>query len=182
MVTYTNKIYSDTQIVKAWNTSNKDDEYLMVTRGQKNVSKYSITNIKYKVAMDENKIVGYYSWVDHGNWIHIGGVRVREGYQGQGIASNMISKLTQIINKKPTLVVINTKNMKIQIWVNTWINRGWVQAPNNEDIEGIPDEVLDYTRDRSKNNWLVYQPNVMNKAWNIIKNISEEEAIIFMEE
>jgi len=183
MITYPTKIYSEKEIVKKWNDSSTEEEtHVMKPRAEKNVNKYSKNNVKYKVAMDDDKIVGYYSWVDYGSWIQIAGVRVREGYNGEGIASNMVSKLTnEVVNNTPSIVSVNTKSFDLEIWLSSWEKRGWIRAPKNEEIVGIPEEVLEYTRNRFKNYWLAYQPNSMNKSWNIIKAISEEEALIFME-
>ena len=192
MITYPTKVYSETEMLDLWNnywSETREGNWESIhsqsktprkTRG--NLSPYSVKNPKYLIALDGDKIVGYSGWSENGSYVVMAGSTVATPYRGDRISSNLIDKRMQLIKDKPILVSINNKTIPDGGWIAAFERRGWIKNPTDEEIpQGLPIEIVESERKRiGGDKILVWNPNSMNKAWSIIKSLTELEAISFM--
>tara|TARA_R110000751_G_scaffold195828_3_gene301210 strand:+ start:393 stop:962 length:570 start_codon:yes stop_codon:yes gene_type:complete len=187
-IEYPSQVFTEEDVKELWNES-WGDNYPYVLRGERGyANKYSTTNPLFFIALDEDKIVGACGWVDNGTFYVTAGTRVARAYRKggemktEGIATILLKKRLDKIGNKPIVAGADNKNIEGNIWIKHWEKSGWVSNPTDSQVENLPKEVVDYHRKEYKNNFLVYQPNAMNKAWNIIKEIDENMVMFFMED
>ncbi len=192
MVTYPTKIYSEEEMLNLWNSywsETRDGNWESIHSQSKSprktrltLSPHSMKNPKYIIALLGDKIVGYSGWVENDNYIVLAGSTVATPYQRQKISSNLIDKRMELIKDKPILVSINNKTIPDNGWMAAFERRGWIKNPTDEEIpEGLPLEVVESERKRIGGEKIaIWNPNAMNKSWNIIKSITNEEALWFM--
>ena len=197
-IEYPSRVFTEEEVKNMWNES-WGDSYPYVLRGERgSVNKYTTDNVLNYVAYEtdgehKGKIVGICGWVDYGDWVAIGGLRVYGGinpktgkprqanYRNQKVSTTLLDKLLNKIGSKPTIVAVNNKNIS-EAWDSAFERRGFVRAPSNNVVSIIPNEVLDYHRNKYGQKWFVLQSTAMAKAWNIVKSIDERMVIFFMED
>jgi len=182
MITYPSKIYTETELLDLWNSFWSEVNPKVPRKDRPFVSPLSKDNPKYLIALDGDKIVGYSGWVNKPTYNVLAGSNVISEYRNQRISSNLIDKRMQLINDKPIIVSINNKNLPEGQWMAAFERRGWIKNPTDEEIpEGLPIEAVESERKRiGGEKLLVWNPNSMNKAWNVVKAISDLEANMFM--
>lgn len=192
MITYPNKIYTETEMLDLWNSQwgesreeNWQKIYVQNKKPRKtypNFSPYSVDNVKYLIAFDGDIIVGYSGWSEKKSYVVLAGSTIASPYRKKRIASNLIDKRMQLIKDKPILVSINNKTIPNDGWISAFQRRGWIKNPTDEEVpQGLPIEIVENERKRiGGNKILVWNPNSMNKAWSILKSLTESEAISFM--
>lgn len=192
MITYPSKIYTETEMLELWNSQwgeSREENWQKIYAQNKQprktrptLSPYSVDNVKYLIALDGDMIVGYSGWSEKKSYVVLAGSTVATPYRKKRISSNLIDKRMQLIKDKPILVSINNKTIPNDGWIAAFQRRGWIKNPTDEEIpEGLPMEVVENERKRiGGDKILVWNPNSMNKAWNILKSLTESEAISFM--
>lgn len=192
MITYPSKIYTEAEMLELWNSqwgeSREENWQKIYAKNKKprktypNFSPYSVDNVKYLIAFDGDIIVGYSGWSEKKSYVVLAGSTIASPYRKKRIASNLIDKRMQLIKDKPILVSINNKTIPNNGWISAFQRRGWIKNPTDEEVpQGLPMEAVESERKRiGGNKILVWNPNSMNKAWSILKSLTESEAISFM--
>ena len=182
MIKYPSKIYTETEMLDLWNSFWSEVSPKSPRKDRPNLGPLSKDNPKYLIALDGDKIVGYSGWVNKPTYNVLAGSTVIPEYRNQRISSNLIDKRMQLINDKPIIVSINNKNLPEGQWMAAFERRGWIKNPTDEEIpEGLPIEAVESERKRiGGEKLLVWNPNSMNKAWNVVKAMSDLEANMFM--
>lgn len=192
MITYPSKIYTEAEMLELWNSQwgeSREENWQKIYSQNKNprktrptLSPYSVDNVKYLIAFDGDIIVGYSGWSEKNSYVVLAGSTIATPYRGERISSNLIDKRMQLIKDKPILVSINNKTIPDSGWMSAFERRGWIKNPTDEEVpQGLPMEAVESERKRiGGDKILVWNPNSMNKAWNILKSLTESEAISFM--
>lgn len=192
MITYPSKIYTEAEMLELWNSQwgeSREENWQKIYSQNKNprktrptLSPYSVDNVKYLIAFDGDIIVGYSGWSEKNSYVVLAGSTIATPYRGERISSNLIDKRMQLIKDKPILVSINNKTIPNSGWISAFQRRGWIKNPTDEEVpQGLPIEIVENERKRiGGDKILVWNPNSMNKAWSILKSLTESEAISFM--
>tara|TARA_R110002020_G_scaffold106867_9_gene248490 strand:+ start:2681 stop:3250 length:570 start_codon:yes stop_codon:yes gene_type:complete len=187
-IEYPSQVFTEEEVKNMWNES-WGDSYPYVLRGERGyANKYSTNNPLFFIALDGDTIVGASGWVDNDTFYTASGTRVARPYRKGGemktqeIASTLLTKRLNKIGNKPIVTGLSNKNLPTGVWSKHFEKTGWVANPNDTQVSNLPKEVVDYHRKKYGDNFLVYQPTAMAKAWNIVKSIDERMMIFFMED
>ena len=183
MITYPNTLYSEDELLQLLREFHGDGVKWGKPSGFRRRSvwggnKYSSTNPRYYIAFEGEVPVGYGGFEDNGKFIVSAGVAVHSKYRKQGISEKLVKKRNDKYDavNKPVLVGMDNKIMPSETWKASWARTGWLDSPedselNEETLEAIPKEVLDYHRQKYVDVWMLYPvgPKPMAKAWRILK-------------
>jgi hypothetical protein len=165
-----------------WNEDNPDYPRIL-RRVNPNVNVYS-RDPYFFAAFEKgtDKIVGYTGWTAHSGFVVLAGTRVtkRPGFRETYIASRLIDKRQGKLSNSNVIVGFNNNTLPEGAWVGAFERRGYKMNPENSEIQGIPQDVVDYFRERFGDMWGVYMPNTMTKSWAILKPFTEKEAQVYI--
>ena len=186
MITYPDKIYSESELIQIYNDSypkwknkNKDDGTpLAETRTPR--AKQPLfapftrrTPDGYYVALHGDILAGWAGWVQIDDNLYLtAGSFTAPDYREQGIQPNLWKKRNGIFGNSAVITITNKKEER---WVN-YVSRYYSKVSVNELPEQLKEtvqEALDFYNEQDKNPNVFYrgptEDNAMEKAWSIIK-------------
>ena len=183
-IIYPDDVFTESRMLDMWNEEWEDTYPKRLPRKDRTTlpTDLSVDNAMYYIALDEDKIVGYCGWVDKGTYYVTAGIYIIPEYQGKNIATKLMEKRRKKTSSKPVIASLNNENLPKGSWREAWARRGWIFNPTPEQIpKGIPLEIVE----KEKEGWgaelvAVYSPDAMNKAWIIIKAMSDKEILMCM--
>lgn len=156
-----------------WNKHNEHYPFLM-RKDRSHLPVESRGEGIYLLAFDGEQAVGYTGWVDKDDHFKTAGVEVLPEYRDKKVAARLMVKRTEKFTK-PTVAVFNNPASG---WSNHWKSRGWLTV--DQAAGQIDQSILD-AYSRFKRTTLVYVPDGMTKAWNILCPVTDEEVLKFEE-
>lgn len=188
LLQYPVSIFSEKEVNELFNAHNPNDTPRVIrSKNPKKLNMYSFDPIFY-TAWDGNRLIGYSGWKEYDGFSVLGGARValeyrRGGKKGQKDIGGRLT--TMKFNKIKHEPIIGGFNSALgNKWKASFVRRGWKMDPEG-DIPDIPTQVVDYHRKHFGKEWGAWHPdwrNAMNKAWDILKTITEEESMLFEDE
>ena len=173
-ITYPNRVYREREVMDIWNEHNEDIDEFLMRKDRAHLPAESKEEGVYFVAFDGEQPVGYTGWTDKGDHYKTAGVKILPKNRDKRIAARLMVKRMEKLDK-PSVAVFNNIESG---WANHWKNRGWVTF--DEASGEIDQSILDKYK-KFKRTTLIYLPDDMTKAWNILCPITDEEVLKFEE-
>ncbi len=179
-ITFPTRLYSDEEIVEAWNESHPKSDNPRVTRRTNPVGLNPFTfDGDYLTAWDGNKLIGYSGFEDHGTWWALAGARVHPDYANggskgfTGIGSKLQKEKMEKMAHKPGVGLLNNQTIKGNGWVRSFIRKHWEVNPTELEkyYEHIPKKIVDFHKESAEQkgyDWVIYLPKIQQEidaAW-----------------
>ena len=179
-IEYPEAHFSEESVRDMWNdayTKNPElyeSEFIM--RIKRPTLRYKMSRMPgtYFCAFKDGVIVAYSGWRDNGDHFKSNGARVIPSERRNNISKTLRAKKMEIFNseRKPSLVILDSKAMPKENWEASWIAAGWRRLTEAKDKlrewTGSDEVFLKYREAEKKP--FVYFPTGFNKAWSIISN------------
>ena len=175
-ITFPARLFSEDEIVEVWTESNPDNPRPARRTNPVGLNPFTFDG-DYLTAWDNNRIIGYSGFEDHGKWWALAGARVHPDYANggkkgfTGIGAKLQKMKMSKMGHKAAIGLLNNKSLGGKNWADSFGRKFFDVNPTDmtKYYEHIPKKVLDFhkTRAEERNNDLViYIPTAMAQAWN----------------
>ena len=181
-IDYPDAVFSEEKVKEMWNKAYAKDpedyapEFVMRRKRPSLTYKMSRFPGTYYCAFKDGVIVAYSGWRDNGDHFKSNGARVIPSLRKDGISNTLRAKKMEIFNseRKPSLVILDSKAMPKSNWEASWMAAGW------QRLTEVKDKLREWTGDdgvylkyrEAEKKTFVYFPTGFNKAWAILSNHS----------
>ena len=178
-ITFPARLFSEDEIVEVWNESNSDNPRPPRRTNPAGLNPFTFDG-DYITAWDNNRIIGYSGFEDHGTWWALSGARVHPDYANggskgfTGIGSRLQKAKMSKMGRKAGIGLLNNKSLGGNNWADSFSRKFWDINPEDVEkyYEHIPKKVVDFHKTSAEekgSQWVIYIPTSMAQAWNQVE-------------